>query len=298
MTNVAGGTRRHDTPLDRRRRPVPVIRQRLTVASGSPSPSSPARRVYLSAGVKLTVANGGRLLAEGTDTRRIRFTRQPGSPSAGAASPSTAAPARPRRASLMRTSSTTAPPPSIPSGGTVFLDHLTFGTTPASTFSLDSSSFVVQDCESSHPATAFEPVHGIGGIKARRARPFLRNFFGAITGYNDTIDFTGGNRPGPIVQFINNVFMGTATTTWTWTAPTPGSKATSSCTSTRTARPTPPAPSAAAATAAIPRRSPSSATSSTTSTRPPWPSRATTSPSSTTRSSARPTRAARTPTAR
>ncbi len=26
-------------------------------------------------------------------------------------------------------------------------------------------------------------------------------------GYNDSVDFTGGNRPGPIVQFIDNVFL-------------------------------------------------------------------------------------------
>ena len=37
---------------------------------------------------------------------------------------------------------------------------------------------------------------------------FRHNFFGKPTGYNDVVDFTGGNRPGPIVQFIDNVVSG------------------------------------------------------------------------------------------
>jgi hypothetical protein len=31
--------------------------------------------------------------------------------------------------------------------------------------------------------------------------------FGPPQGYNDSIDFTGGNRPGPIAQFIDNIFL-------------------------------------------------------------------------------------------
>src|SRR5256885_2354811 len=37
---------------------------------------------------------------------------------------------------------------------------------------------------------------------------FRDNYFGHTWGFNDTIDFTGGNRPGPILQIINNVFDG------------------------------------------------------------------------------------------
>lgn len=35
-----------------------------------------------------------------------------------------------------------------------------------------------------------------------------RCFFGPPTGYDDVVDFTGGNRPGEIVHFIDNVFTG------------------------------------------------------------------------------------------
>ena len=40
---------------------------------------------------------------------------------------------------------------------------------------------------------------------------FIRNYFGKTQGYNDVVDFTGSQRgAGPIVHFINNVFMGSS----------------------------------------------------------------------------------------
>src|SRR5207247_111365 len=56
---------------------------------------------------------------------------------------------------------------------------------------------------------AFELCHGMHGIKSGGRGIFLRNFFGKANGYNDVVDFTGGNRPNyAIVQFINNVVTG------------------------------------------------------------------------------------------
>jgi hypothetical protein len=57
-------------------------------------------------------------------------------------------------------------------------------------------------------AVKFELTHGTGGIKAGGHGIFVRNFFGRPVGYADVIDFTGGNRPGPILQVIHNVFAG------------------------------------------------------------------------------------------
>ncbi|HEU0010784.1 MAG TPA: Ig-like domain-containing protein, partial [Verrucomicrobiae bacterium] len=50
----------------------------LTVSAGVTLTIQPGTTVYLSPGVGLTVANGGRLLAEGVDTARIRFSAAPG----------------------------------------------------------------------------------------------------------------------------------------------------------------------------------------------------------------------------
>jgi len=50
----------------------------LTVASGATLTIEPGTTVYLGSAVNFTVANGGRLLAEGTASAPIRFTRPPG----------------------------------------------------------------------------------------------------------------------------------------------------------------------------------------------------------------------------
>src|SRR5437762_281353 len=49
---------------------------------------------------------------------------------------------------------------------------------------------------------------GVNGIPASGYGIFRDNYFGHTWGFNDTIDFTGGNRPSAILQFINNVFDG------------------------------------------------------------------------------------------
>jgi len=179
----------------------------LTVNAGVTLTIQPGTTVFLSPGVDITVANGGRLLAEGIDTARIRFANAPGAGqwggitiNGGAASPET----RIAYAHFEGNSDTAI----HSTDGTVFLDHLTFGNPAEQYVSLDRSSFVVQDCVFPAATAAFELVHGDGGIKAGGRGIFLRNFFGKSIGFNDVVDFTGGNRPGPIVQFINNVFNG------------------------------------------------------------------------------------------
>ncbi|MBI5385529.1 MAG: lamin tail domain-containing protein [Verrucomicrobia bacterium] len=180
----------------------------VTVNNGATLTIQAGTTVFFGSGVNLTVANGGRLRAEGTETALIRFARVPGGANwggltvnGGATSPET----RIAYAHFEGNGSTAIHSTS----GTVFLDHLTFGNTAVQYVSLDGSSFVVQDCVFPTATAGFELVHGTAGIKAAGRGLFLRNFFGAAIGYNDVIDFTGGNRPGPILQFLHNVFIGT-----------------------------------------------------------------------------------------
>ncbi|MGC8830247.1 MAG: lamin tail domain-containing protein [Verrucomicrobiia bacterium] len=183
----------------------------ITVNSGATLTIQPGTTVYMGSGVAITVANGGRLIAEGTPTAMIRFTRAPGTTTTwsgitingGAGSPET----RIAYAIIEYNSSTAI----HSSGGTLYLDHVIFNTTSAQYLSLDNSSFYVSYCHFPTPTAAFEPIHGSGGIKAGGRGIFYRNYVGSPNGYNDAIDFTGGNRPNqPIVQFIENVFMGSA----------------------------------------------------------------------------------------
>ncbi|MBN2508107.1 MAG: lamin tail domain-containing protein [Verrucomicrobia bacterium] len=184
-----------------------VVSGTLTVNAGATLTIQQGATVYFAPGAGLTVANGGRLLAEGTDTARIRFSAAPGGAAwggitvnGGASSPET----RIVFAHFAGNGSTAI----HATDAIVFLDHLTFGNPAVQYLSLDRASFVVQHCEFPTATAGFELVHGTGGIKTGGRGVFLRNFFGRAQGYNDTLDFTGGNRPGPILQILHNVFTG------------------------------------------------------------------------------------------
>jgi hypothetical protein len=161
--------------------------------------------VLFNQSIGLTV--NGRLLAEGNETNPILFTRAAGATdwsgvtiNGGVNSPET----RINHAHFEFNGSTAIDC----AGAAVRLDHLTFGSTDHRYVSLDGASFIVSDCAFPSATAAFEMVHGTGGIREGGRGIFLRNFFGVPIGYSDAVDFTGGNRPGPIVQFINNVFVG------------------------------------------------------------------------------------------
>jgi hypothetical protein len=204
---TAGGTISTDTHWTAAGGPYDVSSS-LTISSGATLTIDPGTTVYLGSGANLTIANGGRLLAEGTEAAPIRFTRAPGASAnwggividGAVGSPET----RIAYAHIEFNGATAI----HSSSGTVYLDHLTFGTSTQQYVSLDSSSFVVSNCHFPTPTAGFEPNHGTGGIKQGGHGLFLRNFFGAPNGYNDVVDFTGGQRGGPIVYFINNVLMG------------------------------------------------------------------------------------------
>ena len=93
----------------------------------------------------------------------------------------------------------------------VFIDHCTWPATPVVEYiSFDGSSFIVQNCTfpTYPPPSGPESLHGINGIPAGGHGILRDNYFGHTWGSNDTIDFTGGNRPGPILQVIGNIFDG------------------------------------------------------------------------------------------
>lgn len=185
-----------------------VISGSLTIAAGATLTIDPGVTVRLGGGANLTVANGGRLLAEGTADAPLLFTRNGASGSwgnvtidGGIGSPET-------RLAYAHFEFNGRSPCLDVSAGTVFFDHLTFGNTAASYVHVDGASFVIQNCIFPSATAQFELVHGVQGIKSGGHGVFLRNFFGVPIGYNDVVDFTGGNRPGPIIHFIDNVFIG------------------------------------------------------------------------------------------
>ena len=180
------------------------------VASGATLTIEPGTTVLLGSGVNFIVAGGGRLLAEGTASAPIRFTVAPGSGvswggltiNGGAGSPET----RIAYVFFEGNGNTCIEV----AGGTLYLDHTTFGTTTHQYVSLDNSSFLISNCVFPTSTAPFELLHGAGGIKPGGHGIVRECFFGNTSGYNDIMDFTGGNREDglPIVQYYNNVFVG------------------------------------------------------------------------------------------
>ncbi len=179
----------------------------LTIAAGT--------TVFVASGATITVNGTGRILANGTDLKRVHIGKNPASGNWGSLDfINTTVESRLAWVDFDSGGGTTIGGHNAQmhvNHGIVFIDHCTWPPTPVTEYiSFDASSFIVQNCffPSYPPPTGPESLHGINGIAAGGYGIFRDNYFGHTWGFNDTIDFTGGNRPGPILQIINNVFDG------------------------------------------------------------------------------------------
>ena len=172
----------------------------ITVASGVTLTIEPGITVLFDPGLGLTV--NGRLLAEGTPTDRITFTRSGVSGTWNQilfnASATTSRVAHAKMeyfaGSALEAHNTA-----------LHLDSIEWTNSTVQVVDLHTTSIVLLN--SYIPGGAGnEPVHF--NAMPPNGHALIKNcVFGAPRGYNDSIDFTGGNRPGPIVQFIDNVFL-------------------------------------------------------------------------------------------
>ncbi|HEY6229400.1 MAG TPA: hypothetical protein VI282_19935, partial [Verrucomicrobiae bacterium] len=185
----------------------------LTVSNGVTLFVKPGAKVLFNSGLNLVVQNGGKILAEGTADAPILFSRAGASGSWGniTIQGSVGSPESIISYARIEFNTPSSGNPAIElNGGTATFDHLTFGETTSPYIHLDSGSFVVSNCvfPTCTSTSGFELVHGTGGIKQGGRGIIRHSYFGSTVGYNDIVDFTGGNRPSPIVQFYNNVFTG------------------------------------------------------------------------------------------
>ena len=209
-SNTLSGAISVNTTLYASNSPYTVVGS-VTVASGVTLTIQPGVTLRFNSGLSLTVGNGGRILAEGTSNAPILFTRSGASGNWGNITINGAVGSPESRIAYARfefnVSDANTPCIEV-NTGSAFLDHLTFATTGSPYIHVDGASFTISDCFFPAPTSAFEPCHGTRGVRSDGHGLFLRNFFGKAYNYNDVVDFTGGNRPNPIVQFIGNVVTG------------------------------------------------------------------------------------------
>src|SRR5439155_7063515 len=178
----------------------------LTIPNGVTLTIQPGTTVYVAPGATITVNGTGRILAQGAETQRIRIGKNPAAAGNWGSLDFVNSTVESRLAYVDFDSC----------GGTtlsghnaqihvnnaiVFIDHCAWPPTPVVEYiSFDGSAFIVQNCvfPTYPPPSGPESLHGVNGIPAGGHGIFRDNYFGHTWGFNDTIDFTGGQRPGAI----------------------------------------------------------------------------------------------------
>jgi hypothetical protein len=174
----------------------------ITVPAGSTLTIDPGTTVYFGAGFGMTI--NGTLNAEGAEMQRIRFTRAPGT--ATTWDGITFNNSTSYLAYVDFEHADAGGQNILATGSELHLDSLTWSSTTNTLIELSNSSLEVQ--RSIFPnIIGNEHIHG-GPMPAGGFVIIDGNTFGTTTGLNDIIDFSGAQRPGPVLQILNNVFTG------------------------------------------------------------------------------------------
>ncbi|MCK4294074.1 MAG: CotH kinase family protein, partial [Planctomycetes bacterium] len=204
VTGISG-TLAVDTILDAASGPWHVTGG-IVVPSGITLTIEPGTTLFFNTGAGITVQNGGRLVAEGTEYRRIRLTSVPGgSHWEGVKFDHTLEDNR--LAYIDHDSGDTQTHGSTDVRySRVTIDNMTWSGTDTQVLNIDHPSVICRN--SVFPSiTSTEPLHGVG-LTGEEYLIFEGCVFGTAEGYNDTIDFRDAQRPGPVVQFYDNIFLG------------------------------------------------------------------------------------------
>lgn len=192
----------------------------LTIGAGT--------TVYVASGVTITVNGTGKIAANGTDTQRVVFAKEPTATGNWGSLDfiNTTVESQLNYVSFSEGGGTTINGHAAQIHGNnaiVFFDHLSWpasGLPAVQYISTETASFIFQNCVfPTYPdpgpiAGRAQPelLHGAGGIQAGGHGIARDCYFGHSYGFNDTWDFTGGQRVGagvgPVLQVINCIFDG------------------------------------------------------------------------------------------
>ncbi|HIJ51802.1 MAG TPA: hypothetical protein HPP66_01455 [Planctomycetes bacterium] len=185
----------------------------LTVPFGITLTIQPGTTIYFEPSTKLTI--NGRLIAEGSENELIRFTRTPGTAGTwnGLQFVNTVQDNRIKYA-VVEYGRTINGMIGLDQSN-LLLDHVTLDHTDRRRIStLDSSLIVCNSTFTNIFEFGEEPTgdniceHIWGAAPTTGHFIIENNVFGTITGHNDAIDVDGNTRPAPVIQILNNVFLG------------------------------------------------------------------------------------------
>jgi hypothetical protein len=196
------GTLESDTVLRAALGPWHVTSE-LTVPAGVTLQIEPGATLFFLPDASLVVR--GRLIAEGSLYRRITFTRAPDRTNwAGLQFLDTQQESRLAYVNMEYCDAGSCA--ILADHARVSMDHVLWGNHTGQYLNFEDSSIVLKN--SILPDIGGSELIHFWGFPPDGHAIFEGNRFGGTTGYNDIIDFTGGQRPGPIARFLNNTFIG------------------------------------------------------------------------------------------
>ncbi|MFH1718213.1 MAG: lamin tail domain-containing protein [Planctomycetota bacterium] len=196
------GTLTADTTLDAASGPW-LVTNDLIVPAGVTLTIAPGTTVFFDEDTRITI--NGRILAEGTQFRRIRFARQPGSSSRWDGLHFNSAEDNSLAYLDMEYSSRDGESIRL-DNSRLLIDNVTWTGTDKTIISTSNSSLIVRN--STFPDTTVQTVSGHGALPSDPYVIFENNVFGVCSGNKqDVVDFSAGG-PDPIPQFTANIFLG------------------------------------------------------------------------------------------
>jgi len=204
VSNISG-TLTGDMTLDAVSGPWHVTND-LIVPAGTTLTIEAAATLFFDAGTGIVVQQGGRLIADGTEDGRIRLTRVPGSVSRWDGIDFRNS-LEDNRLSYVDMEYGDGRGQSIRiEHSQILIDNMTWAGTEETILELDHPSLIVRN--SVFPGiNDGETIHG-EHIEGDEYLILEGNIFGVNTSNDDVVDFLGAEWPGPIVQVLNNIFLG------------------------------------------------------------------------------------------
>ena len=177
----------------------------IIVPAGKTLTIEPGTTLFFNANTGITVQQGGRLVAEGARNQRIRLTHVPGGANwDGVKFDHTLQDNR--LCYIDHEFGDNQGRSTDVQYSRVLIDGMTWGGTNSEVLNIDHPSVICRN--SVFPSIGnTEPLHGVG-LSGNEYIIFDGCIFGTATGYSDIIDFTGAQRPGPVFQLYNSIFLG------------------------------------------------------------------------------------------
>ncbi len=178
-----------------------VLAENITISTNATVTIEPGVEVRLVGRVFVTVE--GRIVAEGTQARPIRFVRHDSLPWRRLDFKPNPGESRFVWCEINGAGNTG----NLRAAGTsLFLDHVTFTNTTSQLVSADDTSITVRNCV--FPTITSDELLRFHGMPPFGHAVIEGCVFGTTTADLDILDVSGGKRPGPIVQILNNTFTG------------------------------------------------------------------------------------------